>query len=98
MGETSDNTENEGTYFLETRRLGFRTWTMNDLELALDLWGDPQVTRFFDARERLTVEEVQERLMQEIAGQNDNGVQYWPIFLRSTRERIVEQRNNVSQV
>ncbi len=88
MGETTDNTEPEGTFFLKTGRLGFRTWTVNDLELALDLWGDPQVTRFFDARERLTLEEVQARLMQEIAGQNDNGVQYWPIFLRSTREHV----------
>ena len=88
MGETTDNTEPDGTFFLETRRLGFRIWTVNDLELALGLWGDPQVTRFFDSRERLTSKEVQERLMQEIAGQNHNGVQYWPIFLRSTREHV----------
>ena len=88
MGEVTDNTEPDGTFFLNSRRLGFRTWTANDLELAQGLWGDPQVTRFFDARERLTEEEVQERLMQEIAGQNDNGVQYWPVFLRSTGEHV----------
>ena len=88
MGEATEYTEPDSPFFLKSRRLGFRTWTANDLELALGLWGDPQVTRFFDARERLTAEEVQERLKQEMAGQNDNGVQYWPIFLRSTGEHV----------
>ena len=88
MREATNDIAPDGTFFLHTRRLGFRTWATNDLELALGLWGDPQVTRFFDARKRLTAKEVQERLMQEIAGQNDNGVQYWPIFLRSSREHV----------
>jgi RimJ/RimL family protein N-acetyltransferase len=88
MEEASNKIEPDGTFFLETRRLGFRIWTANDRELALGLWGDPQVTRFFDARERLTAKEVQERLVHEIAGQYENGVQYWPIFLRSSREHV----------
>jgi [ribosomal protein S5]-alanine N-acetyltransferase len=33
-------------YFLRTPRLGFREWSINDLSLALDLWGDPEVSRF----------------------------------------------------
>ena len=88
MNAVPDKTNSDGKFFLQTRRLVFRTWTANDLELALGLWGDPQVTRFFDARDQLTAEEVQERLMHEIAGQKDNGVQYWPIFLRSSREHV----------
>ena len=88
MGETSDNIKSDGTFFLQTPRLVFRTWAKIDLELALGLWGDPQVTRFFDAREKLTPEEVQARLTREITGQNDDGVQYWPIFLRSSQEHV----------
>ena len=88
MGKAPHNIESDGTFFLQTRRLVFRTWTFNDLGFALDLWGDPQVTRFFDARERLTSKEVRERLAQEIAGQDDHGVQYWPIFLRSSHEHV----------
>lgn len=80
--------KSDGTFFMHTRRLVFRTWTSNDLELALGLWGDPQVTRFFDARQQLTAKEVEERLAQEITAQKDHGVQYWPIFLRSSREHV----------
>jgi RimJ/RimL family protein N-acetyltransferase len=88
MGKSPDRIKSNGMFFLQSRRLGFRTWTADDLELALNLWGDPQVTRFFDAREQLTAEDVQQRLMQEIAGQKDNAVQYWPIFLRSSRVHV----------
>lgn len=33
------------SYFLRSERVGFRTWTAEDLPLALGLWGDPEVTR-----------------------------------------------------
>jgi hypothetical protein len=32
-------------YFLTSPRLGFSTWSHDDLPLAMDLWGDPNVTR-----------------------------------------------------
>ncbi len=68
-------------YSLTTRRLGFRIWSDEDVELALGLWGDPDVTRLIDARGKLSEEQVRERLAQEIATQRQYGVQYWPIFL-----------------
>ncbi len=37
-------------YFLTSERLGFRTWAVEDLELALGLWGDFEVTKLFDGR------------------------------------------------
>src|SRR5262249_30084596 len=40
-------------FFLTTERIGFRTWTAEDLPLALALWGDPQVTKPIDARTTL---------------------------------------------
>ncbi len=68
-------------YFITTRRLGFRTWSEEDVELALGLWGDPAVTRLIDARGKLSDEQVRERLSQEIATQRQHGVQYWPVFV-----------------
>jgi RimJ/RimL family protein N-acetyltransferase len=56
------------TYLLTTERLGFRTWTEDDLDLALGLWGDPEVTRLIDARGKLSEGQVRERLAQEIEG------------------------------
>ena len=88
MAVISDQNTSEGRYFLQTARLAFRTWVQSDLELALGLWGDPRVTRYFDAREKLSLQEVQDRLDAEIRGQIDNGVQYWPIFLRSSHEHV----------
>ncbi len=37
-------------YFLRSKRLGFRRWIEDDLDLALGLWGDPTVTRLIDRR------------------------------------------------
>jgi ribosomal-protein-alanine N-acetyltransferase len=88
MEATSDTTKHRKTAFLETTRLIFRTWAETDLELAHGLWGDPRVTRLIDAREKLSIDKVRERLAQEIASEKAYGVQYWPIFLRSTGEHI----------
>ncbi len=83
-----DSTQSKEAIFLETSRLIFSTWSEADLELALCLWGDPRVTKFIDAREELTIEDVRTRLDQEIASEKKYGVQYWPIFLQSTDEHI----------
>jgi len=74
---------NEHTYFLRSRRLGFRFWRRSDFELACGLWGDPRVTRLIDARGQLSENQVRERLEQEIALAERCKVQYWPIFLLS---------------
>ena len=52
-------------YFLRTARRGFRWWRTDDFPLALELWGDPQVTRLF-TKDKLTEEQVKERLSAEI--------------------------------
>jgi hypothetical protein len=36
----------ETVWFLTSERLRFRTWRPGDVELAMALWGDPEVTRF----------------------------------------------------
>jgi len=73
-------------YFLNTSRLGFRVWTHLDLPLALALWTNPQVTRFLGGP--FSPRQVEERLRREIALQETAGVQYWPIFQRSTGAHV----------
>jgi len=63
-------------YFMSTDRLGFRRWCENDLDLALALWGDYEVTKLIDARGKLSEDQVQERLDGEIATEREYGVQY----------------------
>ncbi len=75
-------------YFLSSARLGFRSWSEDDLPLAIDLWGDPEVTRLIDARGRLSREQVRERLEKEMATERAHGVEYWPVFLLSTDEHV----------
>lgn len=75
-------------YFIQTNRLGFRRWRQDDLAIALGLWGDIKVTRLIDARGRLSSAQVQERLEQEIAGQREHGLQYWPLFLLESNEHV----------
>lgn len=78
----------EGRYFLRSKRLGFRRWQPEDLELAMGLWGDPVVTQLIDSRGQLSAEAVAERLQREIATCAQYGVQYWPIFLLTTDEHV----------
>ncbi len=78
----------EREYFLQTERLGFRTWGEDDIALAVGLWGDPEVTRLIDARGALSPEQVRQRLSDEIASQRQHGVQYWPIFLLGAGEHV----------
>ncbi len=75
-------------YFLQTKRLGLRHWHEADVALACGLWGDEKVTRLIDARGKLTKAQVQERLTNEIACQNEYGLQYWPIFLLENGEHV----------
>jgi RimJ/RimL family protein N-acetyltransferase len=75
------STDKSTHYFLTSRRLGFRYWTPDDLPLAMGLWGDPQVTRYIDARHKLAKAQVLERLSREIATAEAHNVQYWPNFL-----------------
>lgn len=75
-------------YFLSTTRLGFRAWSEDDLDLAIGLWGDPEVTKLIDARGQLTEEQVRERLLLEMANLGSFGVQYWPIFLLENDEHV----------
>lgn len=41
-----------------------------------------------DARGQLTTNQVQERLIKEIATAKEHGVQYWPVFLHETDEHV----------
>ncbi len=71
-------------YFLKSARLGFRTWTMEDVPLALSLWGSLEVTHTFGGP--FSEAQILERLAREIANQLAYKLQYWPVFLRENDE------------
>lgn len=66
-------------YFLTTTRLGFSSWLPGDLPLALELWGNAEVSALIGGP--FTPGQVEARLNSEIACAAEHGVQYWPIFL-----------------
>lgn len=73
-------------YFLTSARLGFRCWGGDDLPLAMELWGDPEVTRKIGGP--FTPEMVRLRLEKEIAQMQEHRLQYWPIFLLDTDQHV----------
>jgi RimJ/RimL family protein N-acetyltransferase len=75
-------------YFLKSKRLGFRIWSKDDLDLAYGLWGDFEVTKLFDKRGPLSMEQVKDKLLEEMATQTAHGIQYWPFFLQKSGEHI----------
>lgn len=68
------------SYFLETSRVGFRTWTESDLPLAIELWGNPEVIQLISSKKNLSSHEIKEKLEIEIHNLKKFGVQYWPFF------------------
>ncbi len=71
-----------------SERLEFRFWQPTDFDLALSLWGDPEVTRFIDARGKLSPSDVRDKLAQELASQTSHNVSYFPVFLRATGDPV----------
>ncbi len=63
-----------------TERLIAQSWQIEDLPLAMGLWGDPAVTAFIDSRGKLTEAQVFEKLNAEIERERSSGVQYWVLF------------------
>ena len=74
--------------FITTSRLYFRTWREDDLDLAMDLWGDPKVTRYIVAKGYMSEDEVRARFLQEMDNHEKHGVQYWPCFLKSSDDFV----------
>ncbi|MFA6917562.1 MAG: GNAT family N-acetyltransferase [Candidatus Gracilibacteria bacterium] len=75
-------------YFLKTKRLGFRKWHKGDIDIALKLWGDPEVTKLITAKGKLTKKDIEEKLAHEIYSEEEHGIQYWPIFSLETDENV----------
>jgi [ribosomal protein S5]-alanine N-acetyltransferase len=73
-------------YFLRSKHLGFRCWKDDDLSLAQELWGDPEVTALIGGP--FTPEMVRERLAKEMAQWLEYGLQYWPIFLLAGDQHV----------
>ena len=63
-----------------TERLVARPWQIEDLPLAMELWGDPAVTALIDSVGKLTNAQVGEKLRAEIERERSGGVQYWALF------------------
>lgn len=73
---------------MKTDRIGFSTWSDNDLELAISLWGDPTVTKFISANGTFDNNQIKEKLKHEILANELHNVQYWPIFDLTSDEHI----------
>ena len=73
-------------YRLRSARLGIGVWTGDDLELALGLWGDPDVARYMGGP--FSREQVRQRLGAEVATYEQRGLQYWPLFTLDTGEHV----------
>src|SRR4051794_3763018 len=71
---------------LETPRLIAETWEPEDLPAAQALWGDPEVTKLIGGPFSET--QVKERLLSEIARQNQYQMQYWKLIHKSSNQVV----------
>lgn len=75
-------------FFIKTKRIGFSKWNDTDLNLANQLWGDKDVTRFICATGKFANQDIINRLETEIHNYKEFHIQYWPIFELVTEELI----------
>lgn len=75
-------------YFLRAGRLGFSLWSKKDLFEALELWGNPEVTKFISADGKMSEEQVHQRLIKEIETFDRHHIQYWPVYLLETNQNV----------
>ena len=53
-------------FFLKSARIGFSIWNENDMSDALELWGNPEVTKFIVVEGNMSEKQVRQRLRKEI--------------------------------
>lgn len=70
----------ERDFFLKTDRIGFSVWKKDDIKLAEQLWGDPEVTKLICATGKFSPNDIAARLEKEIENGEKYQVQYWPVF------------------
>jgi RimJ/RimL family protein N-acetyltransferase len=75
-------------FFFTTERLGFSVWNENDIIDALELWGNPEVTKFIVADGKMLEQQVHQRLKKEIETYNNTNIQYWPIYFIETNKNV----------
>ncbi|WP_315114583.1 GNAT family N-acetyltransferase [Clostridium intestinale] len=75
-------------FFLKSLRIGFSTWNIEDLKDAIELWGNPEVTKFITSTGVMSHKDIESRLQKEIATYNNYKVQYFPIYLLRNLENI----------
>lgn len=75
-------------FFMKTERIGFSKWNDADLNLAKELWGEAEVTRFICATGKFTNKDIIDRLEKEVYNNKEFHIQYWPIFELLTGELI----------
>ena len=75
-------------FFIETERLKFSHWRVEDIDLAQSLWGNAEVAHFVSAKGYFIKEEVVQKLNFELSNMQKHGVQYYPLFLRENDEFI----------
>ena len=78
----------ERAFFMRTERTVFSLWQAEDLPLAMQLWGDGQVTCWICASGVFTAEDVEARLRTEVSNGENYGLQYWPVFHRETGDFV----------
>lgn len=75
-------------YFMKTKRTGFSKWNAADLDLAVQLWGEKEVTRFICAAGTFSNQDIRNRLETELHNDEEFHIQYWPVFELSADKLI----------
>lgn len=75
-------------FFLETDRLGFRSWSEDDFKLMKTIWSNGMITQMLLSSGPLNNDQIEALLQAELNSLKRHGVQHWPFFSKETGEII----------
>ncbi|MDR3215744.1 MAG: GNAT family N-acetyltransferase [Bacilli bacterium] len=68
-------------YFMISKRLGFKNWTIDDYHLAFTLWSNQEVSKYISINGQFSEKQIKDRFYLELNNMEKYKVAYWPIFL-----------------
>ena len=80
LGKGEKEPANNRKYFMKGQLTGFSRWQSSDINLAKNVWLNPDCCRYLNNGAVFSNQEITEKLYYELTSEEKHHVQYWPLF------------------
>ena len=79
-GKVTAQPEKNRKYFMKGEKTAFSRWNSSDVNLAKNVWLNPDCCRYLNNGNVFSNQEITEKLNNELTSEEKHHVQYWPLF------------------